>query len=170
MSKNTPYLEDPLGNEHLLENEVTILGRAMESGVVILSNRASREHAQIRREGRKVFLEDMESTNGTFLNNERIQGSAQLRDGDQVLVGDVTFTFRDPDTTTRESPFPELEVNAPAGEVRLNRRLLTLSPKEFALAAYLYDNRGKVCSKDDIGRAVWAEYQSGVFEYQIENL
>lgn len=170
MSKNTPYLEDPLGNEHLLENEVTILGRAMESGVVILSNRASREHAQIRREGRRVFLEDMESTNGTFLNNERIQGSAQLRDGDQVLVGDVTFTFRDPDTTTRESPFPELEVNAPAGEVRLNRRLLTLSPKEFALAAYLYDNRGKVCSKDDIGRAVWAEYQSGVFEYQIENL
>jgi pSer/pThr/pTyr-binding forkhead associated (FHA) protein len=170
MSKNTPYLEDPLGNEHLLENEVTILGRAMESGVVILSNRASREHAQIRREGRKVFLEDMESTNGTFLNNERIQGSAQLRDGDQVLVGDVIFTFRDPDTTTRESPFPELEVNAPAGEVRLNRRLLTLSPKEFALAAYLYDNRGKVCSKDDIGRAVWAEYQSGVFEYQIENL
>lgn len=170
MSKNTPYLEDPLGNEHLLENEVTILGRAMESGVVILSNRASREHAQIRREGRKVFLEDMESTNGTFLNNERIQGSAQLRDGDQVLVGDVIFTFRDPDTTTRESPFPELEVNAPAGEVRLNRRLLTLSPKEFALAAYLYDNRGKICSKDDIGRAVWAEYQSGVFEYQIENL
>jgi pSer/pThr/pTyr-binding forkhead associated (FHA) protein len=170
MSKNTPYLEDPLGNEHLLENEVTILGRAVESGVVILSNRASREHAQIRREGRKVFLEDMESTNGTFLNDERIQGSAQLRDGDQVLVGDVTFTFRDPDTTTRESPFPELEVNAAAGEVRLNRRLLTLSPKEFALAAYLYDNRGKVCSKDDIGRAVWAEYQSGVFEYQIENL
>ncbi len=170
MSKNTPYLEDPLGNEHLLENEITILGRAVESGVVILSNRASREHAQIRREGRKVFLEDMESTNGTFLNGERIQGSAQLRDGDQVLVGDVTFTFRDPDTTTRESPFPELEVNAPAGEVRLNRRLLTLSPKEFALAAYLYDNRGKVCSKDDIGRAVWAEYQSGVFEYQIENL
>lgn len=170
MSKNTPYLEDPLGNEHLLENEVTILGRAVECGIVILSNRASREHAQIRREGRKVFLEDMESTNGTFLNGERIQGSAQLRDGDQVLVGDVTFTFRDPDTTTRESPFPELEVNAPAGEVRLNRRLLTLSPKEFALAAYLYDNRGKVCSKDDIGRAVWAEYQSGVFEYQIENL
>ena len=170
MSQNTPYLEDPLGNEHLLENEVTILGRAVECHIVILSNRASREHAQIRREARKIFLEDMESTNGTFLNDERIQGSVQLRDGDQVLVGDVTFTFHDPDTTTRESPFPEFEINPAAGEVRLNRRLLTLSPKEFSLAAYLYENRGNVCSKDEIGRAVWAEYQSGVFDYQIENL
>jgi DNA-binding response OmpR family regulator len=170
MSQNTPYLEDPLGNEHLLENEITCLGRAMESDIVILSNRASREHAQIRREGRKVFLEDLESTNGTFLNEERVTGSISLRDGDQILVGDVTFTFHDPDTTTRESPFPELEINAEAGEVRLNRRLLTLSPKEFALASFLYNNRGKVCSKDEIGRAVWAEYQSGVFDYQIENL
>jgi pSer/pThr/pTyr-binding forkhead associated (FHA) protein len=170
MSQNIPYLEDPLGNEHLLENEVTRLGRAVENEIVILSNRASREHAHIRREGRKVFLEDRESTNGTFLNGERVTGPMQLRDGDQVLIGDVTFTFRDPDTTTRESPFPELEVNAAAGEVRLNRRLLTLSPKEFALAAYLYENRGRVCSKDEIGRAVWAEYQSGVFDYQIENL
>jgi DNA-binding response OmpR family regulator len=170
MSQNTPYLEDPLENEHLLENEITCLGRALESDIVILNNRASREHAQIRREGRKVFLEDLGSTNGTFLNGERITGSLQLRDGDQVLVGDVTFTFHDPDTTTRESPFPELEVNAEAGEVRLNRRLVTLSPKEFALVSFLYDNRGKVCSKEEIGRAVWAEYQSGVFDYQIENL
>jgi pSer/pThr/pTyr-binding forkhead associated (FHA) protein len=161
MSQNTPYLEDPLGNEHPLENEITCLGRAVESDIVILSNRASREHAQIRREGRKIFLEDLESTNGTFLNEERVTSSISLRDGDQILVGDVTFTFHDPDTTTRESPFPELEINAEAGEVRLNRRLLTLSPKEFALASFLYNNRGKVCSKDEIGRAVWAEYQSG---------
>lgn len=111
----------------------------------------------------------MESTNGT-LNDERIQSRTQLRDGDQVLAGDVTFTFHDPETTTRESLFPEFEVNPAAGEVRLNRRLLTLSPKEFSLAAYLYENRGNVCSKDEIGRAVWAEYQSGVFDYQIENL
>lgn len=170
MSQNTPYLEDPLGNEHLLEHEITRLGRAVESDIVILSNRASREHAQVRREGRKVFLDDLESTNGSFLNGERVMGSAMLRDGDQVLVGDVTFTFHDPDTTTRESPFPELDVNVPAGEVRLNRRLLTLSPKEFALVSYLFDNKGRVCSKDEIGRAVWAEYQSGVFDYQIENL
>ena len=45
-----------------------------------------------------------------------------------------------------------------------------LSPKEFILLTYLYERRGKVCSKDEIGAAVWSEYQSGVFDYQIENL
>jgi DNA-binding response OmpR family regulator len=167
---NTPYLKDPLGNEHLLENEVTRLGRAVENEVVIISNRASREHAQIRREGRKVFLDDLGSTNGTFLNGERVLESLQLRDGDEIAIGEVSFVFFDPDTTTRETPFPELDVNLAAGEVRLNRRPLSLSPKEFALLAYLYENRGKVCSKDEIGRSVWSEYQSGIFDYQIENL
>ena len=57
-----------------------------------------------------------------------------------------------------------------AGEVRLNRSLIQLSPKEFSLLVYLYENRGKVCSKDEIGRTVWAEYQSGIYDYQIENL
>jgi DNA-binding response OmpR family regulator len=170
LETNTPYLEDPLGNEHILDFDITHLGRSVESEIVIISNRASREHAIIRRDGRKVFLEDLNSTNGTFLNGERVLGSAQLRDGDEVMVGEVVFKFHDPDTTTRETPFPELEVNIEAGEVRLNRRRLSLSPKEFALVAYLYENRGKVCSKDDIGRAVWSEYQSGIFDYQIENL
>ena len=72
--------------------------------------------------------------------------------------------------TSRETPFPELDVNLAAGEVRLNRRLVQLSPKEFALLAFLHANLGRVCSKDEIGRAVWAEYQEGIFDYQIENL
>lgn len=167
---NLPYLKDPLGNEHLLETALTRLGRAAENEIVILSNRASREHAHIVRTGRKVFLEDQKSTNGTFLNGERLLEKTQLRDGDEIAIGDVNFIFHDPDTTTRETPFPELEVSLATGEARLNRRLLMLSPKEFALLFYLYENRGKVCSKDEIGRAVWSEYQSGIFDYQIENL
>ena len=72
--------------------------------------------------------------------------------------------------TSRETPFPELDVNLAAGEVRLNRRQVQLSPKEFALLAFLHQNLGRVCSKDEIGRSVWAEYQEGIFDYQIENL
>jgi DNA-binding response OmpR family regulator len=87
-----------------------------------------------------------------------------------VVVGEVVFTFHDPDTTTRENPFPELEINAAAGVVRVDRRAAELSPKEFALLVYLHEQKGRVCTKDEIGRAVWVEYQSGVFDYQIENL
>jgi DNA-binding response OmpR family regulator len=35
---------------------------------------------------------------------------------------------------------------------------------------YLYEQRGKVCSKDEIGVAVWPEYQDEVYDYQVENL
>ena len=96
--------------------------------------------------------------------------SIQLRDGDQISIGDVSFTFHDPDTTTRETPFPELEINLETGIVRLNRRVIQLSPKEFLLLAHLQKSRGKVCSKDEIGKAVWPEYQAGIYDYQIENL
>jgi pSer/pThr/pTyr-binding forkhead associated (FHA) protein len=166
----SPFLTDPSGKEHYLTNPISTIGRAVENDVVILSKRISREHARIRREGRKLFLEDLGSTNGTFLNDERVQAPVTLRDGDRITLGEVVFIFHDPDTTTRETPFSELELDLAAGVVRVNRAAVSLSPKEFVLLAYLYENRGKVCSKDDIGRAVWTEYQEGVYDYQIENL
>jgi len=165
-----PYLSDPSGQEHLLGNPVTRMGRAVENEIVILDKRSSREHAIIRREGRKSILEDQGSTNGTYLNGERLQQAIQLRDGDQIRVGDVAFVFHDPEMTSVETPFPELDVNLEAAEVRVDRRLVQLSSKEFALLAHLYENRGKVCSKDEIGQVVWSEYQVGIFDYQIENL
>lgn len=166
-----PYLTDPQKQEHLLPPEAAVIGRAVECDVVITSTRVSREHARLRRDGRKWFLEDLGSTNGTFLNDERVIRPMELRDGDQVMAGEVTFIFHDPDTTTRENPVPDLDVDAAAGVVRVNRRAVTLSPKEYALLAYLHGRRGQVCSKDEIGRAVWPEYKAGgIFDYQIENL
>ena len=58
-----------------------------------------------------------------------------------------------------------------AGVVRVNRKPVSLSPKEYQLLAYLHERRGQVCSKDEIGHAVWPEYEAGgIFDYQIENL
>jgi len=142
-ASNIPYLTDPAGQEHSLEKPLTRLGRAAENEIVIVSKLSSREHAHIRREGRKTMLEDQGSTNGTFLNGERVKEAVTLRDGDRLTIGGVEFTFHDPDMTRRESPFPELEVNLMVGEVRLNRRPVPLSPKELALLAFLYENRGK---------------------------
>jgi DNA-binding response OmpR family regulator len=142
----------------------------VQNDIVITSKRVSREHACIQREGWRLILEDLGSTNGTFLNDERLLAPAQLRDGDRIEIGDVTFVFHDPDITSCDTPFPELEVDVAAGVVRLDRRAVDLSPKEFGLLAYLYQNRSQVCSKDDIGQAVWPEYHEGVYDYQVENL
>ncbi len=168
--ESKPFLTDPGGNEHYFSNPTITLGRAVENDIVIVSKRVSREHARIQRQGRHWVLEDLGSTNGTFVNEERVHAPARLRDGDRLSIGDVIFVFHDPDTTTRETPFPELEVNVEAGIVRLDRSVVALSPKEFALLAYLYRHRGLLCSKDEIGQAVWSEYRQGVYDYQIENL
>ncbi|MCB0014771.1 MAG: winged helix-turn-helix domain-containing protein, partial [Anaerolineales bacterium] len=39
-----------------------------------------------------------------------------------------------------------------------------------ALVNYLFQNSDRICSKDEIGLAVWPEYQDGVYDYQVENL
>ena len=96
--------------------------------------------------------------------------AVELRDEDRITIGDVTLTFHDPDITYRDTSFPELEVDAAAGVVRVNRRAIALSAKEFALLIYFCERRGRVCSKDEIGEAVWPEYQEGVYDYQVENL
>jgi pSer/pThr/pTyr-binding forkhead associated (FHA) protein len=169
-AKQPPSLTDPTGREHLLGGESITIGRAIENEIVITSKRVSREHARVRREGWRAILEDLGSTNGTFLNDERIMSPMELHDKDRIKIGDVVLVFHDPDITTRDNPFPELEVNVTAGVVRVDRQMVTLAPKEFTLLAYLYQHTGEVCSKDDIGHAVWPEYQEGVYDYQIENL
>ena len=166
-----PFLSDPNGQEHRLPPQTAIIGRAVECDVVIASKSVSREHTRLRREGRRWFVDDLGSTNGTYLNGERVINNLALLDGDSLMVGDVTFVFHDPDTTTRENPVPDLEVDTAAGVIRVNRKAVTLSPKEYLLLAFLYERRGQVCSKDAIGHAVWPEYEGGgIFDYQIENL
>ena len=170
MQSEIPFFTDPTGREHLLAGGSTTIGRAVDSDIVITSRRVSREHSRVERQGRHVTLVDLGSTNGTFLNGERVLAPVRLRDGDSVSIGDVILVFHDPESTFLETPFPEMEVDVSAGTVRVDRRLVELSPKEFALLAYLYERRGQVCSKDNIGYAVWPEYRQGVYDYQIENL
>ncbi len=169
-TETVPYFSDPTGREHLLAGEVSIIGRAVESDIVITSKRVSREHAQVKRQGRRMALADLSSTNGTFLNGERVLAPVELRDGDCVSLGGVELIFHDPESTYLETPFPELHVDAAAGIVRVDRQMVALSPKEFALLSFLYERRGQICSKDEIGAAVWPEYSDGVYDYQIENL
>ncbi len=129
--KQPPLLIDPTGREHILNNESTMIGRIVDNDIVITSKRISREHTRIRREGWRTMLEDVGSTNGTTLNGQRIREPMQLRDGDKIEIGDVIFIFRDPDVTYQDTPIPELEINVIAGEVRINRQLVSLRPKNL---------------------------------------
>jgi hypothetical protein len=69
------------------------IGRSREADVQIDDRYASGVHARIfNREGR-TYVEDMNSTNGTLLNDASLKGEAELVDGDIVRIGDTEFRF-----------------------------------------------------------------------------
>jgi FHA domain-containing protein len=54
---------------------------------------ASTRHARISRQGRLLVIEDLGSTNGTYLNDEPLNGPQPLHDGDRIRIGDSEFSF-----------------------------------------------------------------------------
>lgn len=54
---------------------------------------ASSRHAKIIRQGRTLVIEDLGSTNGTYLNGELLNGPAPLHDGDTIRIGDSEFSY-----------------------------------------------------------------------------
>ncbi|MCL6451140.1 MAG: FHA domain-containing protein, partial [Acetobacteraceae bacterium] len=67
------------------------VGRSAGNNIVIADAFTSQYHARIRNEGGRLLLEDLGSTNGTYLNGKRIKTRAALKDGDKISIGGVTF-------------------------------------------------------------------------------
>jgi hypothetical protein len=74
-----------------LDRPITIIGRRQGSDIVIHDTNVSRMHAQIRRDGARLTIEDAGSSNGTMVNDERIEQSLDLKSGDVIRIGDAVF-------------------------------------------------------------------------------
>lgn len=86
-----------LGRMFKLENPEIVLGRGDQVSIRIVDDGVSRRHAIIRQSGDTVTLVDLDSTNGTYCNGERIHERV-LRDGDKIRIGTTTilkFTLQD---------------------------------------------------------------------------
>lgn len=59
-------------SEHALKSEVTTIGRRPENDIVVDNLAVSGRHARILLIGEEAFLEDLKSTNGTYLNSARV--------------------------------------------------------------------------------------------------
>ncbi len=81
-----------LGMTYAIKDEALIVGRTANLDIPIDDDNVSRRHAEIFREGDVVKLRDLDSTNGTFVNSQRVKESV-LRDGDLILIGRVLFKF-----------------------------------------------------------------------------
>jgi len=83
------------GKKYELKGDKWILGRHPDCQIVIEVGAVSRNHCQIVREGNDYKLEDLNSRNGTFVNDEveKIAGRRTLKLGDVLRVCEVSFTF-----------------------------------------------------------------------------
>ena len=63
-----------------------IIGRSSELDIVLVEDMVSRKHAKITLNAGKITIEDLGSTNGTFVNGEKVKTS-RLKEGDRILVG-----------------------------------------------------------------------------------
>ena len=72
---------------------VVSIGRSPDADVRIEDRYASGIHARVYSRGASYYVEDMNSTNGTFLNGGRLDGEAAFNDLDELRIGDTEFRF-----------------------------------------------------------------------------
>jgi two-component system cell cycle response regulator len=99
--ENSAYLVilagSSVGEMHKLDKQRLVMGRGEHVDLRLVDEGISREHAQLVKEGDKVAVEDLGSTNGTFVNGSRVARQV-LSDGDKILLGSTTilkFSYHD---------------------------------------------------------------------------
>jgi hypothetical protein len=72
-----------------------VIGRGSQVEIQIEDPYASSRHTRLVRQAGVVIVEDLDSTNGTFLNEEPLVGAQPLQLGDRIRIGDTEFTYLD---------------------------------------------------------------------------
>ncbi|MFO7539700.1 MAG: FHA domain-containing protein [Chloroflexota bacterium] len=82
--------------EYLLSESPMSVGRSPDNEIAIQDPEISRRHARITYSGGLYQIEDSGSTNGSFVNGRRVQGTVILQHGDRILLGEsITLIFQE---------------------------------------------------------------------------
>jgi pSer/pThr/pTyr-binding forkhead associated (FHA) protein len=96
--KDMPHLvvvtaDRNIGAKYYLVDDIHI-GRSASSHIVIDDTYASQQHARVFDTGGSFHVEDLGSTNGTYVNGRKISYPLELRPGDRIKIGKTVFEFR----------------------------------------------------------------------------
>ncbi|MBC6904402.1 FHA domain-containing protein [Saccharophagus sp. K07] len=87
------------GEEYILQGEM-LVGREADCAITLKSGHVSRYHAKINVSPNGVYIEDLHSTNGTFVNGQKIKGRIRLSVGDEVAFDDISFRLTSNDSVS----------------------------------------------------------------------
>ncbi|MBZ0292627.1 MAG: FHA domain-containing protein [Anaerolineae bacterium] len=163
-----------------MDRDSLTLGRGEESDIVLDERQVSRQHIRIYRQGNKFFIEDLESKNGTWVNGQQLKGSRELGDGDEIQLALVVRVQFIGSGATTPLPFdPPTHIGGRLHLDREGRRVFIgeeeidppLSLPQYRLIELLYNNMGRICTRDEVVDTVWPEAMGeGVSEQAIDAL
>lgn len=89
------YTKEPglLGKRFVLERNPVRVGRGTDNAIVLEGDSVSRRHAHFESRGTTWYIVDDNSTNGTYLNEEQIEGEAPLSNNDRIKVGPTILKY-----------------------------------------------------------------------------
>ncbi len=82
-----------LGKRRDIEKEGIVIGRADDADIPLDDQSVSRRHVRINKQKKDFIVTDLSSTNGTYLNDAKIEQATILRNGDRIKVGTTIFKF-----------------------------------------------------------------------------
>jgi SARP family transcriptional regulator, regulator of embCAB operon len=92
--KAVAYLHAASGRSYPLQSAATRIGRLSDNDIVLDSPNVSRHHAEIVDTGTSYIINDLRSSNGVHVQNQRIRSPVTLNDGDHIRICDHEFTFQ----------------------------------------------------------------------------
>ncbi|MGV7976931.1 MAG: FHA domain-containing protein [Anaerolineaceae bacterium] len=170
----------PLAGQQWAVSITLTIGRDESCEVVVPDRQVSRQHARLSLRENAVFLEDLKSKNGTYLNGQLLAAPTQLRESDEIRVAFAqTFLFLSSDATLPLSELPDeylklftLKVDADARRVWVRGTEISpaLSSQQFSLLNALFIKNGEVVSREELIQAVWGDETPWVTEQAFDAL
>lgn len=91
------------GEEFSLSFASQLIGRSNSCDILVKTGQASREHARIKAKDNGAIVEDLHSTNGTFVNDKRIEEATLIKPGDVVRFDQESFSLQRNDDSSNET-------------------------------------------------------------------
>lgn len=165
-----------------MQKDSVTVGRGEESDIVVPERQVSRQHVRIFRQGDSYYVEDLNSRNGSAVNDEPLKDAPRrLYDNDIISLATIARLQFVGSGATAPLPF-EVPASITEGVLQLDRAARRvflrdiemnppLSPPQYRLLEMLYLNTGRVCTREEVVQTVWPDaFGEGVSEQAIDAL